>query len=203
MCERVSLDSDFNYKEITLKRIILTASLPVAVFLPSVAVASTPTQSHIVKYEHAYAHAKKVFGISTVGCRLMKTCHVKVTDERIMHSTNVLHRMFAPPPKPVVVSTPAPIVSATLAASYSAPAPVATVSSSSAGSVPACASESGTNYSTGSDNTNPSGATGRYQIIPSTAANYGCDLSTPGGQDACAQTIYSHQGAGAWVGCGG
>jgi muramidase (phage lysozyme) len=70
--------------------------------------------------------------------------------------------------------------------------------------VPACASESGTNYSTGASNTNPSsGATGRYQILPSTAAAYGCSLTTPAGQDACAQTIYQHQGAGAWVGCGG
>ena len=61
-----------------------------------------------------------------------------------------------------------------------------------------------TNYSTGASNTNPSsGATGRYQILPSTAAGYGCNLSTPAGQDACAQTIYNHQGAGAWVGCGG
>ena len=73
-----------------------------------------------------------------------------------------------------------------------------------AAGVPACASESGDDYSTGSDNTNvSSGATGRYQILPSTAAAYGCDLATPAGQDACAQTIYQHQGAGAWVGCGG
>jgi hypothetical protein len=70
--------------------------------------------------------------------------------------------------------------------------------------LPACASESGTNYSTGADNTNSSsGATGRYQILPSTAAAYGCSLGTPAGQDACAETIYQHQGAGAWVGCGG
>jgi hypothetical protein len=191
-----------------VKRIILTASLPVAVILPSVAVASTPTKPHIIKYERAYIHAKKVFGLSTVGCRLMKTCHVKVTDDRIVHSTNVLHRMFAPPPTPVVASTPAPVptVSATPVTStpaVSSSAPVATASASGGGGVPACASESGTNYSTGADNTNPSGATGRYQIIPSTAANYGCDLSTPAGQDACAQTIYSHQGASAWVGCGG
>ena len=57
---------------------------------------------------------------------------------------------------------------------------------------------------TGSANTNASsGATGRYQITPSTAANYGCSLATPAGQDACAQAIYAHQGAGAWTGCGG
>ncbi len=70
--------------------------------------------------------------------------------------------------------------------------------------MPACASESGTNYSTGASNTNASsGATARYQITPSTAAGYGCDLSTPAGQDACATTIYQHQGARRRVGCGG
>jgi hypothetical protein len=80
---------------------------------------------------------------------------------------------------------------------------VSPAAGSGSGTLPACASESGTNYSTGSDNTNASsGATGRYQITPSTAANYGCDLGTSAGQDACAQTIYEHQGAGAWVGCG-
>jgi muramidase (phage lysozyme) len=80
----------------------------------------------------------------------------------------------------------------------------ATGSSAGAAGVPACASESGTNYSTDASNTNPSsGATGRYQILPSTAAAYGCSLATPAGQDACAATIYRNQGAGAWVGCGG
>lgn len=75
---------------------------------------------------------------------------------------------------------------------------------SSAG-LPACASESGTNYSTGPDNTNPSGATGRYQEMPEHRQKgglcYGIDLS-PSGQDECAKKIYAAQGAGAWVGCG-
>jgi hypothetical protein len=85
-------------------------------------------------------------------------------------------------------------------------APASATASPAAGTagLPPCASESGTNYSTGSENTNASsGATGRYQITPSTAANYGCSLATQAGQDACAQTIYQHQGAGAWTGCAG
>jgi len=46
---------------------------------------------------------------------------------------------------------------------------------------------------------NPSsGAYGAYQIMPSTAAAYGCDLSTPRGQDACAARIWARQGPGAW-----
>jgi hypothetical protein len=51
--------------------------------------------------------------------------------------------------------------------------------------------------------TNPSsGAYGRYQIIPSTAANHDCDLSTPAGQDACAATIMATEGPGAWASSG-
>lgn len=76
-------------------------------------------------------------------------------------------------------------------------------SSSGASGVPACASESGTNYSTGPDNTNASSATGRYQIIASTHASICPDLGwSPGEQDQCAARIYRQQGAGAWVGCG-
>jgi hypothetical protein len=121
--------------------------------------------------------------------------HQPATDAETVSSTAVLDRMLAPP------RAAGPAVSATGAS------PAATTSvpaSSGSGGVPSCASESGSNYSTGASNTNgSSGATGRYQITPSTAANYGCSLATPAGQDACAQTIYAHQGASAWVGCGG
>lgn len=58
--------------------------------------------------------------------------------------------------------------------------------------------ESGGSYTA----VNPSsGAYGRWQILPSTASSYGCDLSSPAGQDACASEIYSDVGASAWV-CG-
>ena len=48
---------------------------------------------------------------------------------------------------------------------------------------------------------NPSGAYGAYQIMPGTAAGYGCDLSTPAGQDQCAARIYAAEGTSPWV-CG-
>ena len=57
--------------------------------------------------------------------------------------------------------------------------------------------ESGGDYSA----SNPSGAYGAYQIMPGTASAYGCDLSTPAGQDACAAEIYSDVGSSAWS-CG-
>jgi Transglycosylase-like domain len=121
----------------------------------------------------------------------------------VVSSTAVLERMLAPPPPPPPVATTASQVSQTGEPTQSV-ASAPTSSTAGASGAPACASESGTNYSTGPANTNPaSGATGRYQILPSTAGDYGWSLSTPAGQDACAQTIYQHQGAGAWVGCGG
>src|SRR3954451_7488511 len=88
-------------------------------------------------------------------------------------------------------------------------APVAMASSAqpvtSTAGLPACAAESGTNYSTGAANTNPSsGATGRWQEMPMHRQPgglcYGLSL-TPAGQDACAVRIFKAQGAGAWVGC--
>lgn len=57
--------------------------------------------------------------------------------------------------------------------------------------------ESGCNYSA----QNPSGAYGAYQIMPGTSSAYGCDMSTPEGQDACAAKIYADQGSSPWV-CG-
>jgi hypothetical protein len=127
------------------------------------------------------------------------------------HYLQTLKRMLAPPPQAVVRPAPRYSQSASASSSHAASGPTSysstgSVHSSSVGGggLPSCASESGTNYSTGPANTNSSsGATGRYQITPGTAANYGCSLSTPAGQDACAEVIYAHQGEGAWVGCGG
>jgi hypothetical protein len=101
----------------------------------------------------------------------------------------------APEPTPTAASTP-----------YVAPAPTTTsvpaapVASSGGYSIPSyiVQCESGGNYSA----VNPSsGAYGAYQILPSTAANYGCDVSTPAGQDSCAASIYADVGSSAWS-CG-
>jgi hypothetical protein len=144
----------------------------------------------VAAYERAYQKAVKEFGHRAPGRNIVKdglAAGGAPSDAQVVASLTVLERMVAP--GPTTTSTTASTTAA---------------SSAGAAGVPACASESGTNYSTGPSNTNPSsGATGRYQILPSTAAAYGCSLATPAGQDACAQTIYAHQGAGAWVGCGG
>jgi hypothetical protein len=188
-----------------VKRLIVPAGAILAL-TPGIAAAATgahaigkpPTPAHARAYERVYHEVAHRFGRRTPGRNIVKdgvSSHRRASDAEVVASITVLRRMLAPAP---TTTTTAATTTATAPVSSSAPV------STGGGGVPACASESGTNYSTGPDNTNPSsGATGRYQILPSTAAAYGCNLSTPGGQDACAQTIYANQGSGAWVGCGG
>ena len=168
-----------------------------AVKAPVVHAADAPTPAHARAYERVYRRVAREFGPRAPGRNIIKdgfAAHEPATDAETVASIAVLKRMIAP--APAAVAPTRSTASSTRATSSSSP--------SSSGGVPACASESGSNYSTGSSNTNASsGATGRYQITPSTAANSGCNLTTTGGQDACAQTIYAHQGASAWVGCGG
>jgi hypothetical protein len=167
-----------------MKRLIAPAGAAVvaaAALTPALASAQPPTRAHAKAYEHAYHQVAHQLGARVPGRNIIQdgTAHGAATDAETVGSMAVLQRMLAP-------------------------APTTSGSVAGAAGVPACASESGDNYSTGPDNTNASsGATGRYQILPSTAADYGCSLATPAGQDACAQVIYANQGAGAWVGCGG
>ncbi len=169
-----------------MKWLIVPASAAVVAAPPAAADAKPPTPAHAHAYERAYRQVVHLLGRRAPGRNIIKdgfAANRAATDTQTVASLAGLERMVAPAP-----SSPA----------------VSTGGGTGTGGLPACASESGTNYSTGSDNTNgSSGATGRYQITPSTAANYGCNLGTSSEQDACAQTIYEHQGAGASVGCGG
>jgi hypothetical protein len=176
-----------------MKRYLIPAGaavLAAAAGAPAIAAAQPTTPAHAHAYEHAYHQVAHQLGARVPGRNIVSDGLAngqRPSDAQTVDSLGVLERMIAPG-------------SSTSTGSF------ASYSSDPAGAsgVPACASESGDDYSTGPANTNPSsGATGRYQILPSTAAAYGCNLGTPSGQDACAQVIYDHQGAGAWVGCGG
>ena len=179
-----------------MKRFMLPAGAAIAVIAPAAAAAKAPTPAHDRAYERTYHQVAHRLGSRVPGRNIVKdgvAANRAATDAEVISSIAVLERMLAP------LST-----SVSARSSFTAPAASSANTTSSTGGLPACASESGTNYSTGSDNTNASsGATGRYQILPSTAAAYGCSLATSAGQDACAQVIYEHQGASAWVGCGG
>ena len=177
-----------------MKWLMLPATVALAGGVSGLADAKPPTAAHAHTYQRVYRQVVRQLGRRAPGRNIAKYgtgTHRRPSDRQVLSSLSVLQRMLSPG------SNPATSVSGAGSAS-------AAGSSAGAAGLPACASESGSNYSTGADNTNTSsGATGRYQILPSTAAAYGCDLGTPAGQDACAETIYQHQGASAWVGCGG
>ena len=181
----------------TMKRIMVPAGVAVAALTPAIASAKPPTAAHARAYEKAYREVSKELGPRVPGRNILKDGrkdHRAVTDAQTVASLVVLERMLLP----------ANGAAGTSAVGMPAASTALAAGGAGASGVPACASESGSNYSTGASNTNASsGATGRYQILPSTAAAYGCSLATAAGQDACAQTIYEHQGASAWVGCGG
>jgi hypothetical protein len=90
-----------------MKRFIVALGTILMGALPAVAHAQAPTRQHLVAYERAYQQAKRAFGVATVGCHLGSTCHGLVTDTKIIHSTQILHRMLA------VTSAPSAVVTAT------------------------------------------------------------------------------------------
>lgn len=177
---------------------ITAAAMAGLALTPTAAIAKPPTPKHAHSYLRAYRTVASKFGHRAPGRNIVRwgLQGREATDRDVTRSLAVLHRMLVPRPSAAVTAGVRAITSAVSTG-------VATLSAGAAG-VPACASESGSNYSTGPSNTNASsGATGRYQITPGTSAAYGCSLGTPAGQDRCAAVIFARQGAGAWVGCGG
>jgi hypothetical protein len=79
----------------------LAASLTLAVVGSGAPAAQALSHHQAVAYGRAYAHVVHVFGSQTAGCKLIgpgSTCNGAKTDARILASTDVLHRMFAPKP---------------------------------------------------------------------------------------------------------
>jgi hypothetical protein len=97
---------------------------------------------------------------------------------------------------------PAPVPASSSTEGVAAPTPTTTIIAPTTDgySIPSyiVSCESGGDYGA----VNPSsGAYGAYQILPSTSAAYGCDMSSPAGQDACAAEIYAAEGSSPWS-CG-
>jgi hypothetical protein len=175
-----------------MRRFLTAGSAALAIVVPATADAKPVKRRHIVQYERAYGHVARVFGRRVPGRNIVRhgLAHGRLTDAVVVRSTNVLHRMFAPPP--VTVTSVAPAVQAT-------------VSAVSPGSLPACTwqPESGGNPSA----LNPqSGAGGYYQIVPSTWAAFGgsgLPQDAPmSEQTAVAERVMAGQGPSAWVNCG-
>lgn len=182
-----------------MNRLILTASTALAVSVPGVANAKL-SHSEAVKYGRAYGHVVRLHGRQAAGCKLIgpnASCR-RVTDDMVRRSTEVLHRMLAPTPRPVYHAA------VTYTSTTSSSAPSYSSSSGACGgitpysgggqcwaipySIVSCES-GGANVS----NSQGSGATGYYQL-----------MSGGGGskseQDQAAARLYAGgAGRGNWV----
>lgn len=181
-----------------MKRLTLTASFVLAVALPGAAQAKALSHAEAVAYGRAYEHVVHVHGASVAGCKLIgpnASCR-RVTDDMVRHSTEVLHRMLAPAPRPVYHAVVTHTSTTSYAASsYSSGGGCGGITPYSGGgqcwaipySIVSC--ESGGSYSAH----NPSGASGAYQL-----------MSGGGGskseQDQAAARLYAGgAGRGNWV----
>jgi len=156
---------------------------------------------HICEEEYlvTYAKAQEKLGSAAVGANLVDDgvlgngTREPISNQQACSETDRLNALLNPAPAPEPVSDAGYAETETYDAA-------STTSSGTGGAIPSYITqcESGGDYSA----VNPSsGAYGAYQIMPSTASAYGCDLGTPAGQDACAAEIYADVGASAWS-CG-
>jgi hypothetical protein len=141
---------------VEVKRIVIAAGLLAAISIPAVASASTPTGRHFGVYRYVYRHAVKRFGMKVVGCELMYTCHTDLSDEVVVASTHRLETMLHPPNTfHATAHDPEPVVSLPYG-NWAIPSYIVQCESTFQNLPP-----------------NGAGASGYYQIIPSTWLAYG------------------------------
>jgi hypothetical protein len=178
--------------------LVVTALAVATFFLPAVANGDEGTKGNGLSYcEENYLDLYQ--RVEPDGPNIVKdgVNGQPATDGRVCRKVDVLYRMEQ---KQIEAAAAAEAAQAAEAAPAPAETTTAPTTTSSGGySIPdyIVQCESGGDYSA----SNPSGAYGAYQIMPGTASAYGCDLSTPAGQDACAAEIYSDVGTSAWA-CG-
>jgi Transglycosylase-like domain len=181
-----------------MRKTIIAATAALALVLPATAQARDPfphsagtvCKSAVVKahYSARYYRVKQAHGTRTPGRNIRRyglNGKRKSKCKHLRRSSRTFKRWLAPPPAPILAGD---------RSSANAAPPYAGGAYSIPSDIVMC--ESGGDYGA----VNPSsGAYGAYQIMPSTAAALGCDLSTPAGQDACAAEVWAVQGRGAWV----
>lgn len=195
-----------------MRSILLAAAASLVVVAPATAHPLTaPTHHHaawhragpVVKRYSALWHACADKADCTAGRNIrrygVRTANGARVARRSDYSSSIarFERWLHPP-----IVAPAPVLTSPVAPN-SAPVTVATTASYS-GAMPACTwvPESGGSYTA----KNPSGAGGKYQIMPSTwKANGGVEANAadapPAEQEAVARRVMATQGAGAWVNC--
>jgi plasmid stability protein len=172
--------------------------IKVAAMPPHAAAAHHEPTLHSI-YTQKYRSAARKFGKRAPGRNIVRDGvvnsrhHVRAaTHHEIAVSIRVLRNMLHPP-----------VVRASVAAAVQGPQPAGgsqyVPPDYQGGQMPpesVAQCESRGSYTA----VNPSsGAYGKWQILPSTAAAHGCSLATPAGQNECAARIYATEGRGAWV----
>jgi hypothetical protein len=181
-----------------------TAATVALLSIPATAAADphTTCRSTTVKtnYTRLYYKTARVHGPRTPGRNIRRhgmTSGRKSRCRDLQRSNRTFRRWLAPPPAPVRIVAQATTVTPVDPGPGTTVASAAPTYSGGQYAIPAeiVQCESGGDYNAHNPAT---GATGAYQILPSTAQAHGCDLSTPGGQDSCAATIMATEGRGAW-----
>lgn len=173
-----------------MKRITLVLGLTAA-FAAQPAFASTPTNRHIEVYKHVYHRARHRLGLRAVGCQLFRTCRNQFpSDRKVVISTHILERMLYEHRRIHVIETAKPSLAY---GDWAIPAYIVECESHFQNMPP--------NYA---------GASGYYQIIPSTWIGYGggqfasqAYLASKSAQDLIASRIWDGgAGASQWT-CAG
>lgn len=171
-----------------MKRIAIAAGLSFGLIQPAIALSHDVTGRHFGVYRYVYRHAVKQFGHKAVGCELVYTCHASVTDDVVISSTRTLERMLHPVPTfAATASVPAPTLGY---GNWAIPAKIVYCESKYLNLPP-----------------NSAGASGYYQIIPSTWIAYGggryasqAYLASKSAQDTIAAKIWDGgNGASQWT----
>lgn len=179
-----------------MRRIVIAAGL-VALAMPATAHGKSPhmcEQAKKVRASVVHKHGKRAPGrdICEQGMRSGR----KPSNAQKARYLRALKRLDSPPPQPTLVRTAVP---PRVPPAGTKSAGVDGIYGRGGWAIPEyiVMCESGGDYGA----RNASGATGAYQIMPGTAAAYGCSLATPAGQDRCAAKIYAREGAAPWS-CG-
>jgi hypothetical protein len=161
------------------------------------------------EYLAKYAELVDRHGVDEAGCNLLtdtakwNRCEGKPTRAKLRESTATLERMLYVPPPPQPKASPPVGVQAESVPEVGSAGGGATATASSAGGPEAFVQcESGGSWTA----QNPSGAYGRYQLMPLHYGSGGVCAGmgkSPSEQTECANRVYESQGSSAWSQCGG
>lgn len=176
------------------------ATALVCLALPGLALGWDADEGYEKTYDRQYAETEDACGEGSPGRHIVDAglgpdFDREAGESRVRADTAQMAAMAEACRNPVGLETSTNVAEAEAPVAAASPSSTATGGYAIPSYIVEC--ESGGDYGA----SNPSGAYGAYQIMPGTASAYGCDLSTPAGQDSCAAEIYAAEGSSPWV-CG-